>query len=283
MHDLLYYIKLRTNAKVVLFHCDDLVTFRQYSYSPLFWINRILLRNKMNKSIKLADQNYCIIDEQLRIYRSIYNLDFKLLYKTGQFISMPNPIKQSLPLKFVYTGNIICGRIKSLIEIANVLKKINRNEIKVILYIYTANVISAQDYNLLINNKFVKIMGKVPYDEIPKILTNSDVLIHVESFEIKHKLITSLSFSTKLVDYFEVAKPILALGWENASSIKYLDENNIGFTVKKTKDLYFKINYILNNLEELDFIGEKTWKFGQLHHNESGILQKFQEDLIKMR
>ena len=179
MHDILYYIQFRTKAKVVLFHCDDLVTFRQYSYSPLFWINRILLRIKMNKSIKLANQNYCIIDEQLRIYKSIYNLDFKLLYKTGQFISMPNSKKQSLPLKFVYTGNIICGRIKSLIEIAKVLKRINQNEIKVVLYIYTANVISSEDYNVLINNDFVKIMGKVTYDEIPKILSDSDVLINV--------------------------------------------------------------------------------------------------------
>ena len=43
-------------------------------------------------------------------------------------------------------------------------------------------------------------------------------------------------------------------GYFEVKALSELDENNIGFTFKKNKDLYFKINYILNNPEELDFI-----------------------------
>ena len=43
-------------------------------------------------------------------------------------------------------------------------------------------------------------------------------------------------------------------GYFEVKALSGLDENNIGFTFKKNKDLYFKINYILNNPEELDFI-----------------------------
>ena len=280
MHTVLYYVQKKTKAKVVYFHCDDLVTYRQYSLSPWYWINRFILRKYMDKSIKMADLNYCIIDEQARIYNKIYHSEFKLLYKTGNFTTYPIIKKVNLPINIIFTGNIIYGRINSILMLSEVLSIINLNTLKIKLYIYTANLIDVDTKVKLESNKAVKLMGKVPYEEIPKILSNSDVLLHVESFEKKQMLSTSLSFSTKLVDYFEAAKPILAIGWEHSASINYIKDNQIGITVSNKDQLHSALLKLINDTNSLEEYSKKVWIFGDLKHNKKNVLKNFESDLI---
>jgi len=282
MHEILFFVKTYTNAKVVLFHNDDLVTYRHYSWSPFFWINRFVLRQYMNKSISIADKNYCIIDEQSKVYKSIYNIDFNLLYKTGNFFSIPDPIHQQYPLKIVYTGNINCGRIDSIIEIGNALQKINVGFAKAKLYLYTANSISKKLKEKLIVTGNIEIMGKVSYDEIPGILANSNILLHVESFQKQQMYITSLSFSTKIVDYLEAARPILAMGWEHAASVKLLKDNKIAVTVNKINTLDENLDYLINNLDNLNSLGIKAWQFGYDNYNKNRVLKNFEKDLYNL-
>jgi hypothetical protein len=125
-------------------------------------------------------------------------------------------------------------------------------------------------------------MGKVSYDAIPKILNDSDILVHVESFEKQQKLATSLSFSTKLVDYFEASKPIFALGWENAASIKYLKNNSIGKTASNPNDLDEKILTLMDNINSFGAIGNAIWQFGKQNHNKNAVLANFEKKLAEM-
>lgn len=279
MHDILKFIRKESGVKVVYFHCDDLVTYRQYSLSPLYWINRFVLRKHMDKSIKSATKNYCIIDEQSRVYNEIYSLNFDKLYKTGEFREIPKTHLPNHPLKLVYTGNIIYGRIQSILTIAETLKNINFNGLKAKLYLYTANEISSDIRSRLESSGSVEIMGKVPYSQIPSILSDSDILVHVESFEKQQMLATSLSFSTKIVDYLEAGRPIFAMGWKEAASIKYLHDNAIGITANNDKEVFDKLNELIRHTENLNVIGIRAWEFGKNNHSKGGVLKKFEQDL----
>ncbi len=278
MHDLLSYVKKYTNAKVILFHCDDYVTFNQYSWSPFYWMNRLVLRFKMRQSIKLADKNYCIIDEQAKVYNKIFNIKFDLLYKVGDFKKKPLDYINNTPLKIVYTGNVVYGRIESLVKIAGVLKEINKKGILIKLYLYTGNIISDKNKKKLLKTNSVEIMGSVDYAEIPKIISNADLLLHVESFEKKEMKTTALSFSTKLVDYFMAGRPILAIGWENSASIKYLNDNEIGVVAQNESDLIIILNDFVKN-PKLSNLGKKTWLFGKENHNRNIVLKEFINNL----
>lgn len=278
-HKLVYHVKKKTNAKLVVFHCDDLVTFRQHSYSPLYWMNRMMLRFYMNKTIRLSDLNYCIIEEQARVYKEIYNTEFKLLYKTGSFENEPIVAEIHQPIKIIYTGNVIYGRIKTLIQFADILKKINADSSKAELYIYTANEIEESDKNRLSASNSVHLMGKVSYNEIPLILSNSDVLLHVESFDKHLMKATALSFSTKIVDYLEAGRTIFAIGWEKAASIKYIKDNTIGFTANTAQEIEHALNEIISNPTKLNQIGMEAWKFASKKHNKQIVLQNFEEQI----
>ena len=282
MHSLLYFVKENSAAKVVYFHCDDLVTYRQHSFSPLFWINRFILRKYMDKSILLANKNYCIIDEQAAVYEIIYKMKFDLLYKTGTFDMQPMVKKPQEIIKFVYTGNIIYGRLETIIAIAKTLQHINTSNKRAELHIYTANTIEQKYSELLQKTNSVQLMGKVSYEAIPEILNDADVLLHVESFEKQQMLATSLSFSTKLVDYFEASKPVFALGWKNAASIKYLKNNSIGIVANNPNDLSKEILFLLDNKDSFNTIGSEMWKFGKEHHNKDIILANFEKQLAEI-
>jgi hypothetical protein len=283
MHTLLYFVKKNSSAKVVYFHCDDLVTYRQHSYSPFYWLNRFILRKYMDKSIQLADKNYCIIDEQASVYESIYKMKFDLLYKTGTFNWQPKEKKVQQVIKIVYTGNIIYGRIHTIIAIAKALKQINSNKKKAELYIYTANAIEQKYSDELLSTNSVQLLGKVFYEEIPNILNSADVLLHVESFEKQQKLATSLSFSTKLVDYFEASKPIFAIGWNKAASIKYLKNNSIGTIVSNPKKVMSELENLLENQNSFETTGNAIWQFGKERHNTNKVLTKFENQLAELR
>lgn len=283
MHDILKFVQKESGVKVVYFHCDDLVTYRQYSWSPLYWINRFALRKHMDKSIRLAAKNYCIIDEQSRVYEKIYNRDFDVLYKTGDFTNFPPTHSPNKPLKLIYTGNIIYGRIHSLFSIADSLKAINSDGIKAKLYLYTANEITPDVRHRLESSGSVEIMGKVSYSQISEILNNGDILVHVESFEKQQMLATSLSFSTKIVDYLEAGKPIFAIGWEDTASIKYLQDNAIGITANNSIEVFHKLNELIIHKENFNSIGLEAWKFGKEKHSKKNMLQKFEDDLYILK
>lgn len=281
MHDILKFVKNYSGVKVIYFHCDDLVTYRQYSLSPLFWINRFLLRQYMNHSIKMASKNYCIIDEQSKVYNEIYNLDFDVLYKTGDFLKIPNSHVSNSTLKLVYTGNIIYGRIKTLITLAETLQMINSNKMKARLYIYTANEIIESDRDKLLKTNSVEIVGKIPYSQISSALAEGDILVHVESFERQQMFGTSLSFSTKIVDYLEAGKPIFGIGWEKAASIRYIHDNLLGVTANNY-NIKTKLLELIETKNNLMAIGKKAWEFGKLNHNTEIVLNKFQNELKKL-
>lgn len=56
------------------------------------------------------------------------------------------------------------------------------------------------------------LMGSVPATEIEEIQKNADILVHAEGLDLKSRLAVRQSFSTKIVDYLKMARPIFAVG-----------------------------------------------------------------------
>ena len=281
MYDLVKYSNEISKAKIVFFHCDDYASYRQYSFSPLFWINRILLRFKIKQSVYIATKNYCIVEEQCNVYKDIFNVDFKSLSKTGTF-DKPFFKEVSCPVKIVYAGNIVYGRLKTLLKIVSALDKINQSGAKAVLNIYTGNVIPKKILKKLQLSNSVNFMGKISYTEIPEILTDADILLHVESFDKKEMLATSLSFSTKLVDYFIAGRCILAIGWVKSASIKYLKSKDSAILVNDLSDIEMVLWGLVNSNDKILEYSKRAWNCGNIFHNKDKVLDDFENDLRKI-
>lgn len=279
----LNYVRKVANVPYVMFHCDDQLTYRKFSLSPLFWVNRYLLRQHVKKAIKQASINYCIIDEQLRVYNSIVPANYKILNKCADFNKEHKASDIHKPIQIVYAGNLHLGRWKTLQKLAEAIKAINTEEEKIKLDIYTGKSVSVKKLNKISIHPSITIHNFVPYKQLLEIQKEADILLHVESFNLKERLITYLSFSTKIVDFFELGKCILAIGWKESAPVKYLTDKDAALVISNLQEIKSKLELIINNPEIIIEYGEKAWNCGENYHEKLVILESFKNDLVKIK
>lgn len=271
-HKILQFVKKQTGAKIILFHADDNYTLKQFSLSPMYWMYRFNLRKWVRKSVKISDVNYAISHIQKEEYEKAFNKPFKTLTKGLDFNEVPKfKTEYNNPLQLVFTGNIGVNRWRSLAIIADALKVINADVIKAQMKIYTATPITEKMEQALNIENSSKIMGFVDSSEIAGIQSNADMLIHVEAMDLKNKLLVRQSFSTKIVDYFKSARPILAVGPKDVASIDHLIRNDCAIVADNKQELIEKLTECINNNNMLTEIAVKGYECGKKYHNQEQI------------
>ena len=114
-------------------------------------------------------------------------------------------------------------------------------------------------------------MGFVESDKVAEIQINADILIHTEAMDLKNKLLVRQSFSTKIVDYFKSARPILAVGPKDVASIEHLIRNDCAIVADDKQELVKELTECINNNEKLTEIAVKGYECGKNFHNREEI------------
>lgn len=280
---LLLHIKKVSGAKAVIFHMDDNYSLKRFSLSPFFWIYRFWMRKWVKKSNDCADLVYVISEIQKKDYETAFKKECKILTKSADFLGEP-PIKKlyNRPLQLVFTGNIGLNRWRSLAEIAKTLEKINENGVKAQLRIYTGNTVTDEMNKALNLGESSFVMGSISSDKVEKVQKDADMLVHVESTDLKNKLLVRQSFSTKIVDYLAAARPILAFGPKDVASINYFIENDCAIVADTKNELYEKLIKVLENPRELNALAQKAFNCGRKNHNKFDIDNMLREDFEKL-
>ena len=280
MNRIANFIKKYTGVPMYGYVSDDVYTLKQFSLSPLYWINRFLCRAKVKKVVKQCEILYTISEIQRSEYEKIFKVPCKILTKSANF-GEPAQIKEhyNKPLQLVFTGNIGTNRWKSLAIIADALKEINADSVKAEMKIYTGTPLTDEMEKSLNVDKASQIMGFVSSSEIPKIQSDADMLIHVESSDFKSKLAVRQSFSTKIVDYLKMARPILAIGPKDVASIEHLYRNDCAIVADNKDDLVKKLNNVLSDETKLTEIALKGYECGKKYHNKADYNKMLSEDL----
>lgn len=269
-HRVLKVIQKESNAKIVLFHADDHYTLNHKNSSPLYWLYRFWLRKWIRRSVKASSINYCISDLQISDYTKCFNTQCKLLQKFNDFSGIMPAYSIGSPINIVFTGNMECGRWKSLAEIANAVNHINQNNhIKCTLDIYSATKLTNNELFLFKDKKGVSLKGFVQSSEIPRIQSNADILVHVESFDMRDKLRVRQSFSTKIVDYLSKGKCILAVGPSDVASILYFKQYDSGYVIDNKNLITSKLLNLVNNESLMKEYAQKAWNCGYKNNSYS--------------
>lgn len=261
-HKVLKYIKQRTQGKVVLYHADDTYTFRQFDLNPLFWLYRIYLRKWVRNSVRISDLNYAISNIQKNEYEKIFDINFNILYKGADFVN--NPLnKMTGIIKMIYTGNIDLNRWKTLYAVGKAIEDMDHVQFD----IYTMTHLNNKMVNAFNELKMTKIRGAITAEQVKLVQEDSDILVHVESFDIKNRLKVHQSFSTKIVDYLSSGKCILAVGPSDVASIDYLKNNDAAYIITELSGLKEQLHKLLSSKKLILEYADKSWACGQRNHN----------------
>lgn len=283
LNRLIQYIQEYTEKPLVVYAWDNNYTLKMGAVSPLRRLNRVINRVYMRKTVQKAKQLYVISEIQKQDYEKAFGVPCKILTKSADFSGDP-PVKTQYnsPLQLVFTGNIGTNRWKSLALIAEALEQINQNGVRAQLRVYTATPLTSKMEKALQKGESSFIMGSIPASEVQKTQADADVLVHVEALDLKNKLAVRQSFSTKLVDYFKAARPILAVGPHDVASIDHLIRNDCALTAETVGEVRQAIESVLDNPDKLRDLSKKAYACGKKNHETTVMHQMLQTDLEKI-
>jgi glycosyltransferase involved in cell wall biosynthesis len=248
--NLIEYCKSYTSAKLVLFFADDVYAY--IKRDPLYLIYKYNVRKRIEKTANISDLIYGATPQLCDEYSLLFQKNITPLYKICEEVSQ-NKLEISKPLKITYTGNLFYGRWKTLALIAQAIKEINADSIKVQLDIYTTGLTTKQMDAALNIIGSSRLAGAIPYEQVKDVLKSSDIVLHAESFEKKEIKKTRLSFSTKIVDCMQSGSCLLAVGPEETASIRLLKDYNIALIVSVNNKAAIK-DCLLKILEDNNII-----------------------------
>lgn len=260
-----------TPAPFIAFTGDDEASFRERSFDPLFWLNRFTFHKALERHFKLYSHYFMHSADQAEEYREDYGVSVSTLFKCGNFPEHFNAKSTGNPIKMVYAGRLYCNRWKSLAEIGKALRIINRDGERMVLDIYTQDILSEEQKSALSPENFVFLKGSVNQQQLCDVYRNADIALHVESLDKKFRLVTRVSFSTKIIDLMASTCAILAVCWNQHTGYKYLKDNDAAFCVSDYKDLLPTLKKVCDNPKMIQEYARKAYECGRANHSSAKI------------
>ncbi len=277
------HVKQLTGKKIITWSADDNYSLRQFSLSPFYWLNRFWNRHSLRKTYPCYNEFYSISEDEIKEMSPIVGLPMKVLRKGVVVPEHFLPRAVNTPLKFIYAGGLYCNRYKSLIRVADALRKINANGVKAELHIYTGSKLQGTYAASLNDGKNVFNHGLINSSELSDIYQKSDVAIHCESFDLKYRLQTRLSFSTKIIDCFQSGCAILAIAWEEHTGIKYLQKEDAAFCVTNLDDIEGTIKQIVSNPQLIQQYALKAYECEKRNHRIEDVQKTLYDSFLRCK
>lgn len=267
-------VSTMTDSPFVAFTADDEISMENVQWWQLEYYRRWFARQQFKRHVKLYSHYFTFSSEQAREYEQEYGVSSSTLLKCADFSNVISAKAVGDPIRLVYAGHIYCNRWKSLAEIGNALKIVNKDRVRMVLDVYTMDPISAEQRKALSEDRFVYVKGKVTPAELKHIYEQADIALHVESMDKHFRMVTRVSFSTKIIDLMASSCAILAICWERHAGYQYLKENDAAFCCPDYKSILPQLQSICDSPELVDEYRKKAIACGARNHNRKFIHSK---------
>ena len=241
------------------------------------------LQKKVSNLISKCSYLEVFAENMKEEYEKTFNVPCYVIGK-GINVESIKPFNYSLinsNVSFVYTGNIGSERYKSLAMLGKALDKVYDNAV---LNVYSASALTKEIENEFSKSKSIKFHGRISREEVDKVQKQADYLVHVESFSDEGVFSAKMSFSTKIIDYMLMGKPIIAVGPIEVNSMQVLKNYGCAITCENEADLLTKINALNNNQIDLEVLSSNVYNYLVEYRNiktiQQGIKQRL-ESLLK--
>ena len=182
----------------------------------------------------------------------------------------------TLPLKMLYAGNLMIGRLDTVRMVSEILADINKDGVKIAFDVYTSTEVPDDLKNI---GNGIKFHLPVSQSEVLTLQQQSDILLFAEDIIGKERKVARLSFSTKIPDYLSCGKFILAVGDYDTAPMEYFREENVALCASNTKELTEQIQKLLLKPEIMNEYGARAQKCAVRNHSKTEIQRIIQETI----
>ena len=271
------YILKKTGAKGVGYFWDDNFTYKQ-SKSLMHRIYRFFQRRDLKKTVKLCSEFFAIAPKTKKEADEFFGINCEILTKPIEFNESGFvEYTPSSPIKMLYTGKLIIGRFDTIKTIGKALDEINKDAVKIELYIYTTTEFGEEETKDL--SKHVHLLGAIPQNEVASVQQKADVLLFAEAVSGENSRIARLSFSTKITDYFRSGKCIFAVGDRDIAPMEYLKSEDAALTATSYDEIVKALESIAENPVLISEYAKKAYECGKKNHDKEDIKKKLFDTL----
>ena len=277
-------IRRFTNAPIVAYTGDDEYSLHQLSFSPFFWIRRFWVRKWLEKMIPQYKLFYCQSERQMKEFQKKFGVATKFLVKCGVFGEKKVHNDVHNPIQVTYAGKLYCNRWKTLKLLADAIKRINLeyDKVKIQLNIYTADEVTSTQNKYLNDGVHSIIHGKIAANLLPQIYKKSDIVLHIESFDKKNRLLTQDSFSTKVMDCLSSGCAVMAICWKGHAAFQYLKKEDAAITASSEEEIYLNIKELVCNTDIICEYANKAYVCGKNNHQKEAVQKMLFDDFNKV-
>ena len=270
------YAKEVAGCPMISYISDDNYSLKQLRFSPSFWINRLITRKWIRRHFAACSLVYTMTDMQKEEYEAKLKRPMKVLCKSAEFT--PREAAVGSPVRFIYAGGLYLNRWRMLSKLADAIRALNRDGIRAELHIYSGSRLKESRVNRLHDGTHSFLHGAIPFSELTERYRESDVAVHVESFDLKNRLITRLSFSTKIIDCMNSGCAILAVGPDTQAGIAYLREHGAAACVCDPKELSSTVRELVDHPEQIRDYAQRAHQLGKQNHDRAVIEKHLKQD-----
>lgn len=268
------YIIKKKHPKVIGFFNDDNFSYKQ-SNKLGYKLHRFWLRRSVKWLVRHCDKVFAVCPKMKRECDKEFGINSVVLSKPMVCNTAFIPYQPSKPIRLLYAGKLYINRDKTIISIAQAIKKINEDGIKVVMDVYSGSPLTKDTIEAIECSPASRFRGEIPYSQVFEEMKKSDVLLFVEDLS-EENVAARLSFSTKITDLFGSGKCMWAIGNSDLGPIEYIKEQNAGFVSTSKKEIYDTLTQIVEHPELITEYAQKGFVCGQKHHNVVNLTQIFE-------
>ena len=238
------YVISLASCPAVTYIYDDLYSLRQISFSPVYWLCRFRQRRLIRKTLPFYRFAYTMCAQQAREFGRYFDIPMRVLPKCAGAVQQPERPADGT-VRLIYAGGVYYGRDKTLAAVAGAVRELNAAGVSARLDVYTSSPLKKAAAAALDDGQCCFVHAAIPVNDLRRAYAQSDIALHVESFDKKNALITRLSFSTKIVDCLASGCAVLAACPEINAGWQYLHYEDAAVCVNTSSKLKAAVNNLV--------------------------------------
>ncbi|MER2080981.1 MAG: hypothetical protein ABS876_05595 [Ruminococcus sp.] len=257
------YVAERYHIPIVSCIGDDYYFNVVKSINPVYHLYKNTYRKLIDRVLSWPGSAMYISDKIRDKYNSEFGLDGETVYLASTIERKPFSVINTEHPVITYFGNIRMGRNHSLNDIGYALGKIDPGYV---LEVYS-NEQDESYYGIFDGNPNVEYMGSVPYAQVQKRMSESDITVIVEGFAEQDINLSRYSLSTKAADALASGAGILTYGSLESGIIDYMKSTEASMVCTDKADLESCIKTLMEDRELQKRCYDQAIVMTEQHHN----------------
>lgn len=245
------------------------------------WVYPIFRRHfvrEFRKTMKSAAHTVYHCETLQEDYSKAFDHPSTVIYAATE-LQPKAPREKKEGFSAVYMGNLGLMRQEPLIEIGQTLHEISPD---CFLDVY-GKAPNEEVRQSLERCPGIRCRGYVGYDQVSRLLTESDLVVHGENFAPFYRKYLRHGFSTKIPDTLASGTDFLLYAPEEIACCQYLKKNQAAYVATNREELEEILRELVTNPQSRGRYRENARRLVEQNHRPQVCSKKFQEILLRVK